>query len=47
MMHTLRAIHILRHARGWGLLIFVRKCDMGWMVCFWSAMSHFARQLDI
>ena len=25
----------------WGSLIFVTKCDKGWVGCFWSVMLHF------
>ena len=32
---------------GEDLLISVRKCDKGWVGCFWSVKSHFLKQLNI
>ena len=30
---------------GGGLLIFVTECDKGWVISFWSVMSHFLNTL--
>ena len=34
-------IYYVTHRGVGGNLLFVTKCDKGWVGCFWNLMSHF------